>query len=114
MAQKIVLIDDIDGTTIDDDNGGSFRFSLDGIDYVIDLTNDNYTKLQDTLELYNTNGKRLRDGATAPATRGGKKSDPKKLAAIREWAKENGHELSTRGRISGDIITAYETANPSA
>lgn len=114
MAQKIVLIDDIDGTTIVDDNSGSFRFSLDGIDYVIDLTNDNYTKLQDTLEPYTTNGKRLRNGTSTPATRGGKKSDPKKLAAIRKWAKENGYEVSTRGRISGDIITAYETANPSA
>jgi hypothetical protein len=111
MAQKIVLIDDIDGTTIDDDNGGSFRFSLDGIDYVIDLTNDNYTKLQDTLEPYITNGKRLRTGTSAPTTRGGKKSDPKKLGQIREWAAANGHEVSTRGRISSEIMTAYDAAN---
>jgi hypothetical protein len=110
MAQKIVLIDDIDGTTIDD-NGGSFRFSLDGIDYVIDLTNENYTKLQEILEPYITNGKRLRNGTNAPTARGGKKSDPKKLGQVREWAAANGHEVSTRGRISGDIMAAYEAAH---
>lgn len=111
MAQKIVLIDDIYGSTIDDNNGGFFRFSLDGIDYVIDLTNDNYAKLQDTLEPYLTNGKRLRNGTTAPATRGGKKRSPKKLGEIREWAAASGHEVSTRGRICGDIMAAYEAAH---
>ncbi|MEW1760340.1 histone-like nucleoid-structuring protein Lsr2 [Streptomyces cyaneofuscatus] len=32
-------------------------------------------------------------------------------AAIRAWAKENGHEVGDRGRISTDIREAYEQAN---
>ncbi|MFB8282639.1 Lsr2 family DNA-binding protein [Nocardia colli] len=29
-------------------------------------------------------------------------------AAIRKWAPENGHKISRRGRISSNIVQAYE------
>jgi hypothetical protein len=32
-------------------------------------------------------------------------------AAVREWARENGHEVSERGRVSKKIIDAYLAAN---
>jgi hypothetical protein len=44
---------------------------------------------------------------TAPMS---KPSDPKELAAIREWAGANGHEVSTRGRISQAVREAYAAA----
>ncbi|WP_396327787.1 Lsr2 family DNA-binding protein [Jatrophihabitans lederbergiae] len=30
---------------------------------------------------------------------------------MREWATANGYEVSTRGRISGAVVEAYEAAH---
>ncbi|MFC8381774.1 histone-like nucleoid-structuring protein Lsr2 [Nocardia sp. NPDC057272] len=35
----------------------------------------------------------------------------KDLTDIRAWASKNGHTVSTRGRISADVIAANETAS---
>jgi len=32
-------------------------------------------------------------------------------AAIREWARANGHEVSDRGRSCKSVMQAYQTAN---
>jgi hypothetical protein len=32
-------------------------------------------------------------------------------AAIREWAREHGHQVSDRGRIPKSIIEAYQAAS---
>jgi hypothetical protein len=39
------------------------------------------------------------------------KSDPAQLQAIREWARENGHEVADRGRIASEIREAYDAAH---
>ena len=31
---------------------------------------------------------------------------------IRQWARDNGYQVSVRGQIAGDIIRAFEEANP--
>ncbi|MDR7172540.1 hypothetical protein J2W56_006305 [Nocardia kruczakiae] len=37
--------------------------------------------------------------------------DKQKTGAIREWAKNNGYNVSSRGRIQADIIEAYNKAS---
>ena len=32
-------------------------------------------------------------------------------AAVREWAQSNGHDVSSRGRISAELLDAYRAAN---
>ena len=39
---------------------------------------------------------------------GVKRSD---LSAVREWARQNGHTVSERGRISSEIQQAYDNAH---
>ena len=39
------------------------------------------------------------------------RSSRDQTAAIREWARANGHEVSDRGRISKSVMQAYQTAN---
>ncbi|STZ33532.1 Lsr2 family protein [Mycolicibacterium smegmatis] len=46
---------------------------------------------------------------TASKTAGA--SSQERSRAIREWARANGHSVSERGRLSTEIITAYEAAN---
>lgn len=36
--------------------------------------------------------------------------DPQRAQAIRQWARENGHKVSARGRISAVVIDAYDAA----
>ena len=34
-----------------------------------------------------------------------------RLIVVREWARNNGHKVSDRGRISAGILAAYDKAN---
>jgi hypothetical protein len=36
------------------------------------------------------------------------------LVAIRAWARDNGYDVSDRGRVSNAVLAAYEAANPSS
>ena len=86
MAQKvrIILEDDLDGGPADE----TVRFGLDGGQ--------------------NTSGSsRAGRGSRGAAT--AVKRNPE-TAAIRKWAKENGHEVSDRGRIHQEIQDAYYAA----
>jgi hypothetical protein len=38
-------------------------------------------------------------------------SDREHTAAVREWARQNGHEISDRGRIPNSVLEAYEQRN---
>ncbi|MFD8888866.1 histone-like nucleoid-structuring protein Lsr2 [Streptomyces erythrochromogenes] len=40
-----------------------------------------------------------------------KRDEGPSTAQIREWAKENGHKVNERGRISTEVREAYEAAN---
>ncbi|AJM76904.1 histone-like nucleoid-structuring protein Lsr2 [Rathayibacter toxicus] len=108
MAQKITLVDDIDGTPISSGEGGTVRFSLEGTNYEIDLGPDNINELHSVLQKFVTNGRRA--GARSQAT-ASPKSDPKYLKAVREWANSNGYKVSDRGRIPAEVLAAYQAAH---
>lgn len=110
MAQKvkIILEDDIEGGSADE----TVRFGLDGGQYEIDLSAENATKLRDLIRPYAAKARRVQ-GRTARAgsgkSSGGQTRNPE-TAKIREWAKENGYEVSDRGRIHQSIQDAYYAA----
>ena len=39
------------------------------------------------------------------------KPDKNQLGAVRAWARENGHKVSDRGRVSQEVLDAYKAAN---
>ena len=43
--------------------------------------------------------------------RGACASDREQTQAIREWARNNGHKVTERGRIPATIVEAYNSAN---
>lgn len=111
MAQKLTFIDDLDGSPIEGDSG-SINFSIEGASYEIDLSTENASKLRSVFEKYVSAGRRVRGGTNAPATSSARaKSNPDRLKAIREWAAENGHEVSPRGRIAAPVQEAYDAAH---
>ncbi|PPH13306.1 MULTISPECIES: Lsr2 family protein [unclassified Rathayibacter] len=114
MAQKLTLVDDLDGNPIEDGKGGTVRFALEGVSYEIDLNDSNIEQLHAALATFIDAGRKTggRAGASsAPSNSSAKKSNPKELQAIREWAKSNGHKVSDRGRIPTSIVEAYEAAH---
>src|SRR5919112_199939 len=110
MAQKVqvVLIDDLDGG----DATETVTFGLDGATYEIDLSENNAAQLRDALAPWVGNGRRISGRATRPSGRRGASSPSSSTdtTAIRSWAKDNGHIVSERGRISAKVQEAYAAA----
>ena len=108
MARQIteVLVDDIDGGNA----AVSVQFAYAGKTYEIDLNKRNAKKFDDLIKPWITAGRRVtpRSGTARKSTT---TSDPTYLARVREWAKENGYEVSARGRIAQQTLDAYKAAN---
>lgn len=121
MAQKTVvtMVDDLTGEEAEDI--GTVEFALDGISYELDLSDENATKLRDALAQYTEAGRRIggrrRGGRvssrTAPNGSATTSYNRETLKSIRGWAKQNGHSVSDRGRLSGEVLEAWETAHRS-
>jgi hypothetical protein len=113
MAKKVTvtLVDDFDGEATADE---TVEFGLDGVTYEIDLSSKNATKLRNDLKQWVEAGRRVggrrRGRAAAGPARGRGAIDREQSAAIREWARRNGHNVSTRGRIPADVIDAFHAA----
>lgn len=104
MAQRqiVTLIDDIDGS----EAVTSHTLTLDGVTVKIDLSQDNSAALQETLRPYLQAGSRTSGRATGGrASRARGSGDTNE---IRAWARENGYQVSDRGRISAEIRQAYQ------
>lgn len=115
MARRIVhqLVDDLDGTVLDAGEGETVLFSLDGIAYEIDLTDEHAATLRGALEPYVAAARSIssRSGsATSSASRTRRRSGQQDVGAIRQWAREQGHQVSDRGRVPASIVEAYEAA----
>ncbi len=115
MAKQIIqkLVDDLDGGDADE----TVKFALDGIQYEIDLSDKNATKLRDILAPYVGAGTRVARGGVvvggrAARGRGGATADREQNKAIREWAKKAGKEISDRGRIPQEIVDEFHAKGP--
>lgn len=107
MAQKTImqLVDDIDGTELDQGAGETVTFALDGQTYEIDLSSENANKLREVVAPYLAAGRR----AGRPAVRTGKRSQLGSSAAeIREWARSNGFQVPDRGQIPKSVREAFD------
>lgn len=112
MAKKVTvtLVDDFDGDGVADE---TVEFSLDGVTYEIDLSTKNAAKLRADLKVWIDAGRRTsgrRRGRAGGSGRGRAAIDREQSAAIREWARRNGHNVSTRGRIPAEVIDAFHAA----
>lgn len=115
MAERIIhqLIDDLDGSEIPIDKGERIEFSIRGISYQIDLSPTNANKLDKALKPFIEAGTRVRGSRRSAATKGAPRgaSSREQLAAIREWARKSGYEVSDRGRIKAEVVEAFEAAH---
>jgi hypothetical protein len=126
MAQKVqvILVDDVDGG----EAAETVSFALDGVSYEIDVSEENAEALREALAPWvgharrvggRSGGGRARStssgggssrsrGSSSSGGGGGGRHD---LSDVRSWARENGYQVSDRGRVSSEVITAYEKAH---
>lgn len=109
MAKKTVvteiLVDDIDGSP----GERTINFTWDGSAYEIELSRKNAAAFEKTMKPYLDAARRAR---TSRVRRGGAgRSSKRDLAAIRDWAASNGFDVSTRGRVAGSVMDAYDAAH---
>jgi hypothetical protein len=118
MAQKtiVTLVDDLTGEEAE--NISTVEFALDGVTYELDLTDENSTKLHDSLAQYAKAGRKIggrrhsgpRPGRAIKGTGRTNGYNRETLKSIREWAKKNGHNVSDRGRLPAEVLQAWQTA----
>jgi hypothetical protein len=121
MAQKVqvILVDDVDGG----EAAETVSFALDGVSYEIDVSEKNADALREALAPWVGHARRVGGRSGGGRTRsssstggsgrsrsssGGGRHD---LSEVRAWARENGYQVSDRGRVSSEVIAAYEKAH---
>ena len=122
MSQKVHVLLVCDLHEEETEGSETVVFSLDGATYEIDLCDEHAGELRDAFAGYVGAARRAGRSAgptpgrattvrrsTRPAARSG--GDKDRVAAIREWARANGHQVSERGRLSGVVTAAYDAAH---
>ena len=108
---KVELIDDLTGGKADE----TVLFGIDGREFEIDLSADNAGELRDNLARYLAKARKvgkLTAVSNASKRRStGQQQSREQTAAIREWARVNGHNISDRGRIPLEVTKAFEDAH---
>lgn len=103
MAQHTILIDDIDGSH---NNVSTVVFGINGKNYSIDLNPEHTRQLEEAFAYWIGHARKIK---------GDKKSQRPAASsehsrAIRQWANDNGYQISERGAIPTRIKDAYAAA----
>ena len=119
MAQKVQLIDDLDvadNTPAPADAIGTvtFSYSINGasVHREIDLSEKHTDEFEEALGPYVQAGRevaRPRHTTTGGAAR--RRAPRGNTQEIRVWARQQGIQVSDRGRVPADVIAKYEAAH---
>lgn len=116
MAQKVIteFIDDIDGSPAE----RTFTFAVDGTNYEIDLSAENIAEFKSAIGGFIESARKVKgtsNGRRARSTGGGGgQQSREQTRAVREWARQHGHNISERGRIPASIQQAFDQAHAAA
>ena len=114
MARRelIQYIDDLDGTPLSEDELRVVRFSFEGKNYLMDLSEKNAEQFELLMQPYIEHA--TIDAEAYAATPRRRSSNPNSAHSrernrkIREWARANGYDVAARGALRKDIIEKYE------
>jgi hypothetical protein len=87
-------------------------FSLDNRSYMIDLCPEHLAQFNTTLQEYVSSSRRSA-GRSAPRSRqrASSATPSNRVSEVREWARRNGMEVSSKGRIPLSVMQAYDSAD---
>jgi len=106
----VQLLDDLDGTVIENGSGATVAFAFEGDSYEIDLSDANLAEFREALSRYVSAARRVGYVPAKPRATGAAKSNRAELQLIREWAAAQGIQVSDRGRIAETVRAAYAAA----
>jgi hypothetical protein len=122
MARRVIqseeFTDDLDGSSAAE----TVRFAFDGQSYEIDLSRANKRAFEKLIKPYVQSARKAKAGGRSGGRSGGRgrssggssrssSSSGRDLAAVRAWANEQGMAISERGRISKNVLEAYDAAH---
>ncbi len=105
------LVDDLDGSDADT----TVTYTWQGQAYELDLNQKNVDEFQEAIAPYLSASRKVGRGSgggsgqrrSTPAKATSGETDPK---VVRQWAAENGVEVSARGRINAKVLEQYRAA----
>lgn len=114
--QKVdmVFTDDLTGDVLTQDQLQTMTFAVDGATYEIDLSEKNASSLRNDFAAWVEHARKINKGKAAgrrTTTIAPPRTDRQQSAKIQEWAQDNGHAVSQRGRIPATLIHAYNAAH---
>jgi hypothetical protein len=117
VARKIVVQVSCDRCGGEVESEAPVELSFRGVDFRTDLCRVHGAELSTALEPFLSVAERVEARRRpAPASRTGEgtttvrrptRRDPIQVAAIRNWARSNGYDISDRGRIPQEVENAY-------
>ena len=116
MAQKVIteFIDDIDGSPAE----RTFTFAVDGTNYEIDLSAENIAEFNSAIGGFMESARKVKatsNDRRARSTGGASGQQSRaQTRAVREWARQHGHNISNRGRIPASIQQEFDQAHAAA
>lgn len=114
MAQRVVTqyVSDLSGEELGGD-GQTVTFGWEGRTYEVDLSPAEAQEFSTAIAPYLEAGRRVPGNGrkASGATTATSQQDRDRTKAIRQWAKEHGHNVSIRGRLPAGIIQAYDDAH---
>lgn len=116
MAKQVFerLVDDLDGKVLEEGEGESIEFAYRGKQYSIDLSKANAAEFDTAMEKYIAAAAPVRGSGAAtrrPSSGGRAKSEKEQTQAARDWLRDQGHQVSGRGRIKRDLMDLYNAAH---
>lgn len=117
MATRVITLDDIDG--YEGEDVARRDFEIGGAKFAIDLGDANFKKLQDLLDALAPFVEKATEVKRAGRARKGAAESGPRLqgytnADVREWAGQEGLDVSTRGKISDEVYEQFIAAHPDA
>ncbi len=118
---RVQIVDDVDGTVLEDGEGQTLEFSLDGQAYTIDLKPEHAQQLRDAFGPWVAHATRVSSSRRSSSSNGSSRRSsgarsasgmtPEELNEVREWARSNGYQVADRGRIKASVLEAFEAAH---
>ncbi|MFJ4036895.1 Lsr2 family protein [Microbacterium sp. NPDC090007] len=102
------LVDDLDGSVLEDGEAKRLTFSIDGRAYEMDVSSESYQKFNDAVAPFVSAARRTGTHTSSPRRRANQKALD--LSAVRAWAREHGHAVSDRGRVPASLLDEYRAA----
>lgn len=103
MARKKITqyYDDLDSRPLDEAEVHTVEFTVDGRDYILDVSSKNLERFRAAIEPYIEAAREITHDAL----------DAISPSEVRRWARSEGLTVAHRGKIPFDIVDAYRRAH---